>query len=317
MTAFSVIIPTYNRAGLVHLAIDSVLAQTHPAAEIIVVNDGSRDETPAALAAYGDRIKAIHQANAGLSGARNTGIKAASSDWIAFLDDDDEYAPDRLAIAAESIRRFPAAEAHLTNTAIVGGGSPDQDLFEVRGVATDPFMEIARPLAWVLRGCFFAQSLVARRQAIETLGLFRKTFYEDMDFYVRLATRTPWIIDGRPSLRLIRRSNTNAMSDDWRAKPVDRCEALVRIHREALALPGLNESETDLVRAGLGAYLFELGTALAARGDRAGARRNFSEAARTFPALHSRLKARTAALGGGPLLRLAQKFAPKRRKVIR
>lgn len=313
----AVVIPTYNRAGLVHQAIDSVLAQTHPATEIIVVDDGSKDDTRAALAAYGGRIKAVHQANTGLSGARNTGIKAATSEWIAFLDDDDEYAPDRLTRAVESIRRFPATDAHLTNTAIVSESGPALDLFQVRGMKCTEWMELARPLTWVLRGCFFAQSLVARRSALHAIGLFRPTFYEDMDLFVRLTARSPWIVDSSPALRLIRRGSTSAMSDDWRARPVARCEALVRIHREALLLPGLVPAETRLTRTGLGTYLFELGAAFADRGERSAARRSLSEAARVYPALRSQLKAHAAALGGRPVLRLIQYLTAERKAVIR
>jgi hypothetical protein len=107
------------------------------------------------------------------------------------------------------------------------------------------------------------------------------------------------------------------MSDDWRAKPVARCEALVRIHREALALPGLTDGESRLVRTGLGTYLFELGAALSAQGDSVTARMRLGEAARTYPALHSRFKARAAALGGQPVLRLLQNLAHRRKGVVR
>jgi len=313
----SVVIPTFNRSGLVRLAIQSVLAQTSPATEIIVVNDGSKDDTREVLASYGDKIRPIHQDNTGLSGARNTGIAAARGDWIAFLDDDDEYGPERLAIARESIRRFPQVDAHLTNTAIVSETGPQLDLFEVRGMPRQPLLEVSRPLSWVLKGCFFAQSLVARRSALQEVGLFRKTFYEDMDIYVRLTPRAPWIIDSRPALRLIRRGNTGAMSDDWRSKPVARCEALVRIHREALALPGLNDAEQRQVRTGLATYLFDLGVALTEKGERAAARKNFAEAARTFPARHSRLKAQAARLGGKPVLSLLRTLARRRKGLVR
>lgn len=314
----TVIIPTFNRPDLVQLAIGSVLAQTLPAAEIIVVDDGSKQDMREVLAPYGAKIRVIRQENKGLSGARNTGIAAARTDWVAFLDDDDEHGPERLARAAESIRRHPAADVHLTNTAIVSeDGSPELDLFRVRGMPADEWMVVERPLHWALRGCFFAQSLVVRRSAVEAVGLFRKTFYEDLDLYVRLAPRAPWIIDGKPGLRLIRRGNTNAMSDDWRAKPVTRCEALVRIHREALALPGLTPPETDAVRIGLATHLFDLGAALDAQGDRAGSRRNLFEAGRTFPALHSRLKSRAAALLGRPVLALLERIARRKRGVVR
>lgn len=93
---FSVIIPAYNAAGFISRAIDSVLAQTWPAHEIIVVDDGSNDATPEQVAAYEDRVRYLHQENAGVSAARNAGARAASGDWLAFLDADDWFYPDRL-----------------------------------------------------------------------------------------------------------------------------------------------------------------------------------------------------------------------------
>lgn len=319
MIAISVIIPTYNRANLVPLAINSVLAQTHPAAEIIVVDDGSAQDMREVLAEYGSKIQVIRQTNTGLSGARNTGIRAARHDWIAFLDDDDEHAPDRLARAAESISRYPKATVHACNTAIVAesGTAPEMDLFKMRGMAATEWMEVARPLPWVLRGCFFSQSMVIRRQALEEIGLFRKTFYEDMDLFVRLVPRSPWVIDSKPCLRLIRRGNTNAMSDDWRSKPLERCSALVRIHREALGLPGLTPQETVMVKNGLASYLFELGAVFSQKNEPAAARQHFAEAIRFFQSGKSRTKARAALWGGRPVVRLLQWIATRRKGYVR
>ncbi len=93
----SVVIPTYNRATLVRRAIDSVLAQTRQADEIIVVDDGSHDDTAKVLQSYADKISLIVQDNLGVSAARNRGIKAATSEWIAFLDSDDIWYPQKLA----------------------------------------------------------------------------------------------------------------------------------------------------------------------------------------------------------------------------
>ena len=93
----SVIIPTYQRADLVAGAIESVLAQTYQDYEIIVVNDGSTDNTKEVLATFGNSITAIHQENRGLSAARNAGITISSGKYIAFLDDDDLWLPEKLA----------------------------------------------------------------------------------------------------------------------------------------------------------------------------------------------------------------------------
>ena len=301
----SVVIPTYNRSKVVRNALESVFSQTYPAAEIIVVDDGSKDDTREVLASYGNRIKAISQENGGLSAARNTGIQAASSEWVAFLDDDDEHVPERLAIAAETIGIHPDIDVHATNTALVNSDGSELDMFAIRGRHATEHMRLERPLEWVLNGCFFAQTLVARKSAIEEAGMFRKTFYEDMDLFVRLAARGPWTVDVRKSLRLQRLAGEDLnLSSVWRSKPVENYKALTRIHREALRIPLLTEGERRFVESGLATNLFELGRALHGASDAAGARECFLEAARRYPRLHSRAKARVAALFGAPALSL-------------
>src|SRR5262245_24730960 len=97
----SVVIPTFNRAHLITGAIESVLAQTLPPLEIIVVDDGSTDDTPERLAPYLDRIVFLGQENRGVSAARNAGIQAARGNLIAFLDSDDVWHPRKIEIQAE------------------------------------------------------------------------------------------------------------------------------------------------------------------------------------------------------------------------
>ena len=301
----SVVVPTYNRAKVVGKALESIFSQTYPAVEIIVVNDGSKDDTRAVLEAYGDRIKAINQENGGLSAARNTGIEAASTEWVAFLDDDDEWVPERLALAVETIGIHPDIDVHATNTALVNTDGSELDMFAIRGRIATEHMRLDSPLGWVLGGCFFAQTLVARKSAIVAAGMFRKTFYEDMDLFVRLAARGPWTVDVRKSLRLQRLEEEDPnLSSIWRSKPVENYEALTRIHREALEIPSLSARDKRMVESGLATNLFELGRALLNHGEASRARDCFSEAGRRYPRLHSRAKARMAALFGAPALRM-------------
>jgi len=101
----SVIIPTFNRWPTLCRAVDSVLAQTRPADEIIVVDDGSNDDTATHLRAkYGPAIQQINQQNCGVSAARNRGIELARGSWIALLDSDDEWLPQKLSTQVEMIK---------------------------------------------------------------------------------------------------------------------------------------------------------------------------------------------------------------------
>jgi glycosyltransferase involved in cell wall biosynthesis len=98
MVTFSVVVPTYNRAALLPRALDSVLHQTEPSFEIVVVDDGSTDDTEAVVRGYADeRVRFLTQPNGGVCAARNTGARAAHGDRLVFLDSDDELVPDALA----------------------------------------------------------------------------------------------------------------------------------------------------------------------------------------------------------------------------
>ncbi|MBN1124757.1 MAG: glycosyltransferase family 2 protein [Sedimentisphaerales bacterium] len=101
----SVVIPAYNSARYIRRALDSVLAQTVPVRQILVIDDGSTDDTAQVVSEYGGRVEYIYQANAGAGAARNTGIQAATSEWIAFLDADDEWLPHRLESQAELLKK--------------------------------------------------------------------------------------------------------------------------------------------------------------------------------------------------------------------
>ncbi|HBG78409.1 MAG TPA: hypothetical protein DDW84_06125 [Phycisphaerales bacterium] len=92
----SVVIPAYNAAGFIRRTIDSILAQTYTDYEIVVVDDGSTDDTGEIVKSYGGKVRYIYQKNAGDGPARNTGISNAKGDWIAFIDHDDEWMPDKL-----------------------------------------------------------------------------------------------------------------------------------------------------------------------------------------------------------------------------
>ena len=107
MAKVSVIIPVYNGAATIGRALASVFAQTFTDYEVVVVNDGSTDDTASVLAGYGDRIRVVTQANRGLPAARNSGIRASSGEYVAFIDDDDEWLPQMLERCAAVLDQDP------------------------------------------------------------------------------------------------------------------------------------------------------------------------------------------------------------------
>jgi tetratricopeptide (TPR) repeat protein len=184
MTQVSVIIPSYNQAHFVASTVESVLAQTYPGVEIIVVDDGSTDDTHTVLAAYRDRIRTIRQENRGLAGARNTGFHASRGDYLLFLDSDDVIHPDKLASHVsflEAERSFGlsySAWQHVNEdgTQVLGEVRPNKQGQLLKELLRREFF-------------FFASTAVIRRECLERVGLFDESleWSEDADMWLRLA----------------------------------------------------------------------------------------------------------------------------------
>ena len=103
----TVVVTTYNQAAFIEQTLESVLAQTYEPREIIVVDDGSSDDTPTRIAPYANRIVSVRQENQGVAGSRNTGIRKARGEYIAFLDGDDLWDPEKLSVQVKVAREYP------------------------------------------------------------------------------------------------------------------------------------------------------------------------------------------------------------------
>lgn len=114
----SVVIPCYNRAGLIARAVASAVAQSHVPHEVIVVDDGSTDGSADVAASLPGPVRVLRQANSGASAARNAGIASATGDWVAFLDSDDEWHPDKLRLQLDAAARFPDAKLVFCDTLV-------------------------------------------------------------------------------------------------------------------------------------------------------------------------------------------------------
>ena len=195
----SVVIPAYNAGRFLARTIDSVLAQTCGAQEIIVVDDGSTDDTAEVARTYGSKIRYIAQANAGASVARNTGIEAAAGEWIAFLDADDEWLPEKLAKQTELLKKNPdlvwttgnfircACNSNRRGPHLNPGRA--EMMLEGKEFCEDYFAALPRGLdGWT-------GMMLIRRDVLFEAGLFRpgQLRANDYDMWWRIAYRWPKI----------------------------------------------------------------------------------------------------------------------------
>ena len=227
----SVVITTRNRAELLKRAIDSVLSQQGVDLELVVVDDGSEDDTPAVLAAIRDeRLRAIRRTNGGLSAARNTGIAAVSGDWVAFLDDDDMALPGWLMGLSEltspevgivcCAAEYRTREGVLVETSTPGPMGP---LFDDRD------------------GLFIAGTFAARVELLRAVGGYdeRLTCSHQFDLFMRLMpvlAERGWVIHNtdRPLVHLERRpANERPMASP--AALYQGTRVLLESHRDRIA----------------------------------------------------------------------------------
>jgi len=226
----SVVIPTYNRAEVVGAAIESVLDQTVKPGEILVVDDGSRDNTGQVCQRFAARgVRYIRQENAGASAARNLGIREAAGEWIAFLDSDDRWETEKLEIQLQ-VQEATGAEWSITGFSVVDAAncpmppSPGWNIFGFIADCGSPeafFKRAMQSLQLPCRGsdhhvCYgdtynllflgnFAMpsSAIVSKKALHATGLFDESLRvsEDTEFFHRLASSAAGAVVMTPLLR--------------------------------------------------------------------------------------------------------------------
>lgn len=223
----SVVIPTYNRANLLPDAIDSVFAQTYRNWKLIIVDDGSTDDTREVVQRYScQRLRYIHQSQAGVAAARNRGIRVSEGRYIAFLDSDDVWYPNKLTEQIELIRKYP-------DTGMVGGGCIKVDEHgHTIGKANIPPVHI--PLSDFHVYCAIPGStsnVLVKRQIFNEVGTFDKGLpaTEDRDMWIRIARNYP--VRAVPKVTLVSRIHSGVRrSEDWDSVRKGRKEVISRIN---------------------------------------------------------------------------------------
>ena len=182
----SVIVPAYNVAPYIAATVESVLAQTYRDFELIVVNDGSTDETEAQLAAFRDDVIYLTQANGGVMRARNAGLARARGRYLALLDGDDIWEPDFLSTLVGLLETDPQFTAVFPNARFLASPKFPDRLYQDVYPASEPvsFDRVLR------RECYIFCSLVMRRSALELVGDFDESLpgqgAEDFDLWLRM-----------------------------------------------------------------------------------------------------------------------------------
>ncbi|MCB2147079.1 MAG: glycosyltransferase [Deltaproteobacteria bacterium] len=190
----SVILPTYNRGWILGQTVNSVLDQDYGNLELVVVDDGSTDDTPQLLSAFGDRLRVIRQENQGVSAARNAGIRAATGELIALLDSDDTWLPGKVTAQVAFFRADPAALICQT-----------EEIWIRNGMRVNPGKRHRKEAGMIfersLALCLVSPSAVMMKKSLlDQVGLFDETLpaCEDYDLWLRIAWKHPIHLIDRP-----------------------------------------------------------------------------------------------------------------------
>ena len=225
MTSVSVVIPTFNRAMKTARAVASILYQTFTDYDIIVVDDGSKDNTREVLRQFGAKIRYIAQpSNRGVSAARNRGIRESNAPWIAFLDSDDYWLPQKLELQMAFFKTHPKAAICQT-----------QEIWIRNGRYANPKKRHQKPSGDVfepsLRICLISPSAVMlRRSLITDVGFFDEGLpvCEDYDLWLRIACRYPvYLIEDR--LIVKEGGHSDQLSSRFRGMDRFRIQALLKL----------------------------------------------------------------------------------------
>ncbi len=214
----SVIIPCYNRAGLVAETIDNMLNQSHPPHEIIVVDDGSTDESVKVVREFGSRVILLEQENQGPGAARNNGYMHATGDYIQFMDSDDLISLNKLEIQVKALEEVNADLAYCPWIRVMIKGDKLETFGKVMQQRAFPVHE-ELAIGYLCNWSFLIHCWLFRKSFLDQIELFRTDIYvaEDMDFFLRVFLQPCRVVHTPEPLALYRVGNPDALSSSGTA----------------------------------------------------------------------------------------------------
>ncbi|MFQ5525800.1 MAG: glycosyltransferase family 2 protein [Thermoanaerobaculia bacterium] len=249
----AVVIPTHNRMELLARALRSVRSQSLAPSEVIVVDDGSEDGTAAMVAEEFPEVKLLSQPQSGVSAARNRGIATAESDWLAFLDSDDEWLPNKLEVQMDALGR--ERRMRLCHC---------EEIWVRDGRRVNPSRRHAKSGGRIFRNCLplcaiSPSAAIVHRSAFEDIGGFDESLpaCEDYDFWLRFTASNPVLFVGR-ALLIKHGGHRDQLSRATKALDRYRIRALVKLLEDTELEPGDRRAaietllgKIDVYRAGV------------------------------------------------------------------
>ena len=284
----SAVIPTFNRGHLVGRAIESALAQEFAPSEIVVVDDGSGDNTRSVVESYGQAVRYVHQSNSGVSAARNRGVREAKYKWIAFLDSDDYWVPDHLSRIARAISGTQGAAALYFADLQVPEGEGGHRYWSSCGFEIDREWEFQQDAGeWALMRIqpMMLQASVLSRRAYEEVGGLPEQLRtrEDTLLFFKLGLLYPacavsgcgTVMSADDSIRL---------TQVYDGKSLVYCRATISVFRDLLAcLNGISRERRRILTKCLSSSYYAIGRVFIRRKNYASAVKNLATSFRVSP----------------------------------
>ena len=258
----AVIIPSYDAAPYLARALDSVFAQTYQDYCVYVIDDGSNDDTATVLRSYAGRIVSLKQEHSGQAAARNHGIRLSDSPYVAFLDADDEWLPEKLERQVAMFREAPSKGMIYSDCFNNGDGRSRGSYFARVGTPSG-----GRVFERFLKGCdVYTPTVIVRRECLLDVGLFDETLPvgEDYNLWLRIAAR--WEVGVIPDVLAIRHVTPGSLSLTTGREQV--ASSFITVFEKLLgADPSLSPHERHALRVAIGWRHYGYGSYLLAQGE--------------------------------------------------